>query len=618
MKHRPEIDGLRAVAVLPVILFHTGLEVFSGGFIGVDIFFVISGFLITSILLADMEQGVYSLLTFYERRARRILPALMAMILCIIPLAWIILLPTDLLDFGQSIVASMTFSSNILFWREINYFAINAELKPLLHTWSLSVEEQFYIVFPPLLALIFNRLRIHLLPILLCLAFGSLVLAQIGTSMSPSAAFFLLPARGWELLIGCLSAVIIWRKIVPLNHYSLNEGLSIFGLSLIFGAIVLVDESSAFPGVNALAPTLGTTLVLLFARPGTLVARMLSVPFLAGIGLISYSAYLWHQPLISLFNYRYPMVQYGPVFMGLLALPLGWISWKFVESPFRKKQVLATRSACLIASLIGLIVIALIGGVLTLQQGWKTRYPLNEQLILESFRDHSSYVQTRFGNLLGTPFPTEHDRQNIIIIGDSYGQDLVNALYESGLSEDYNFSTHHISSACGNLMLKDLAQYQQQEDRAKCRTRLGYDHPGLINKMQTADEIWLASAWNEWSAPLLEQSLATMANLTNKPIVIFGRKHFGLRDLRDYHVDGINALVGEKKVPENLAEIQRWMANHIPSLTRYIDVQSLMCQSHDRCSNHDEQGRPLTFDGTHLTPAGARYMGQKLKLVLKK
>ncbi|MGL4603794.1 MAG: acyltransferase family protein [Iodobacter sp.] len=206
MKYRREIDGLRALAVLPVILFHAGFETFSGGFVGVDIFFVISGYLITTIILSELEQDKFSIVNFYERRARRILPVLFLVMLVCIPFAWLYLLPGDMKDFSQSLVAVSVSASNILFWRESGYFDTAAELKPLLHTWSLAVEEQYYFLFP-LFLMLFWKLGKRWIVVTLGLLFViSLTVAQWAAYAKPTAAFFLLPTRGWELLIGAFAA----------------------------------------------------------------------------------------------------------------------------------------------------------------------------------------------------------------------------------------------------------------------------------------------------------------------------------------------------------------------------------------------------------------------------
>ena len=222
MQYRAEIDGLRALAVLPVVLFHAGFEWFSGGFVGVDVFFVISGYLITTIIISEMAEDKFSIVNFYERRARRILPALFFVMAVSIPFSWFLLTPIDLKDFGESLVAVSTFSSNFLFWKESDYFATAAELKPLLHTWSLAVEEQYYILFPIFLMLTWH-LGLMKIVLLLMLIFGlSLSFAHWGTLNYPNAAFYLLPTRGWELLCGVFAAIYLQnfsREKTNLNNF---------------------------------------------------------------------------------------------------------------------------------------------------------------------------------------------------------------------------------------------------------------------------------------------------------------------------------------------------------------------------------------------------------------
>ena len=303
MKYRAEIDGLRALAVLPVILFHAGFEWFSGGFVGVDVFFVISGYLITTIIISEMAEGKFSIVNFYERRARRILPALFFVMAACLPFAWMWLTPPHLKDFGQSLVAVSTFSSNIHFWLESGYFDTGGELKPLLHTWSLAVEEQYYILFPIFLMLTW-RLGIKWILILLSIVFFvSLGVAQWGAYNTPNAAFFLLPARAWELLVGVFAAFYL-KYNTHLKSHSLNQALSLLGFGMIVYSIISFDKATPFPSLYALIPTIGTGLLILCAVPKTFVHKLLSLKFIVGIGLISYSAYLWHQPLLVFARHR--------------------------------------------------------------------------------------------------------------------------------------------------------------------------------------------------------------------------------------------------------------------------------------------------------------------------
>jgi peptidoglycan/LPS O-acetylase OafA/YrhL len=244
MDYRREVDGLRAFAVLPVMLFHAGFQGFSGGFVGVDVFFVISGYLITSIIIAELDRGTFSIANFYERRARRILPALFLVMICCIPAAWIYLLPIDMKDFVQSVMAVSLFSSNILFWSESGYFDTASELKPLLHTWSLAVEEQFYVIFPLLLMLLWRSGRKRVLMALGVLLAISLAVAQWAATAQPSAAFFLLPMRGWELLVGALAAFHLSRRDRPLLPIWVREAGGWLGLGLIGWSILVFDQTT--------------------------------------------------------------------------------------------------------------------------------------------------------------------------------------------------------------------------------------------------------------------------------------------------------------------------------------------------------------------------------------
>ena len=374
MKYRSEIDGLRAVAVVPVVLFHAGFEVFSGGFVGVDVFFVISGFLITTIIINEMDHGRFSLLNFYERRARRILPALFFVVICCFPFAWILLLPNDLKDFSQSLIAVATFSSNILFWRESGYFESAAELKPLLHTWSLAVEEQFYILFPLFLMVAWRFGRQAIIWTLIAAFAVSLAAAQWGAYNNPGATFYLLPTRAWELLIGSFAAFYLQKRSVTTPLW-LSNALSAIGLALILYGVFAFDEMTPFPSLYALAPTAGTVLIILFAVRRTVVHTVLSMPAFVGIGLISYSLYLWHQPVFA-FWAHYNVFEPTHVQMAVLSLScliLAYLTYRFVERPFRKRSGFLNRPRIFAASLAMMILSIGVGISGHLKNGWNLR-----------------------------------------------------------------------------------------------------------------------------------------------------------------------------------------------------------------------------------------------------
>lgn len=378
--YRREIDGLRALAVLPVILFHAGIRGFSGGFVGVDIFFVISGYLITSIILSEQDSGTFTLLRFYERRARRILPALMLVLLCTLPMAWIWLLPEALVSFGRSLVGVTVFASNVLFWRESGYFEQAAELKPLLHTWSLAVEEQYYVLFPLLLGVLHRRAQRWVVGSLLAVAAVSLVIAQWGSVEHPSAAFFLLPARAWELLLGSFVAIHVVRHGLPRWNPRIGSAASLLGLTMVVWAVVAFDKSTPFPGLPALLPTLGTVMIILFATPTTWVGRMLCHRWFVGIGLISFSAYLWHQPLFAFARHRNLDEPSDGLLLTLAAvsLLLGYLSWRYVERPFRDRSSVSRRAVGVLA-VAGSLSLATAGAVAIAADGFDQRFPFRQQ-----------------------------------------------------------------------------------------------------------------------------------------------------------------------------------------------------------------------------------------------
>ena len=342
MKYRSEIDGLRALAVLPVILFHAGFEFFSGGFVGVDIFFVISGYLITSIIIDDIEKKRFSIIDFYERRARRILPALSVVVFCSTVVGWLILNPIELYSFGNAMLGVATFTSNIVFWKSQGYFDESAELNPLLHTWSLAVEEQYYVFFPIFLIMAWKFGKNAVFWMIVVFTIISLAVSEWGWRNSPSANFYLAPTRAWELFSGSIAAFIVQKHGIRKNNF-----LSLLGLVAILVSIFYYSESTPFPSVYALVPVIGVVLLILFAEKGTFVASILSNKLFVGVGLISYSAYLWHQPIFAFFRKETGEIE-TPLSTALLliffTLLLGYFSWRYVEAPFRNRSTVSKKS----------------------------------------------------------------------------------------------------------------------------------------------------------------------------------------------------------------------------------------------------------------------------------
>jgi peptidoglycan/LPS O-acetylase OafA/YrhL len=332
--YRPDIDGLRAIAVIPVVLFHAGISSFSGGYVGVDVFFVISGFLITGILLQDIEGKRYSIWQFYQRRARRIFPALATVVLFTLLASYLYLPPREFKRIGESSIFISFFLSNIYFWQSVGYFEAARTFEPLLHTWSLAVEEQFYLFFP-LLLWVLRSVGKYLLSALVITFVLSFISAELLLSSRPRMAFYLMPARTWELMAGGILAVGVLDKFWT---RAAARAASWAGLLIIALSVFLYSEATEFPGVAALPPVFGSCLVI-WAR-GEGAADLLAWKPLVWIGVLSYSLYLWHLPIFEFAKY----LTDGPLSLGaglglsFLSLLVAWFSLHFVEKPFRRSR----------------------------------------------------------------------------------------------------------------------------------------------------------------------------------------------------------------------------------------------------------------------------------------
>ncbi|MDB5593942.1 MAG: acyltransferase [Hyphomicrobiales bacterium] len=380
--YRKDIEGLRAVAVLSVLFFHFGAFWIPGGFTGVDIFFVISGYLITGTCIHDLDDGKFSITRFYWKRARRILPALTAVILVSTVVAYVVLLPADLTDYSWSVIASSTFWSNIFFWKTSNYFSPDAELRPLLHTWSLSVEEQFYIFAPVLIWFVYTHLQKRWALVLTPLVIASFALAVYATHTAPTAGFYLIATRAWELLLG---AMLTLKQPAPVRSRAMMNALATAGLVLLCIGMFTIHASDPFPGINALYPCVGTALIIYAGQPAreqkisgpTYVTRLLSTLPLVLVGRISYSLYLVHWPIISF--YRYASLDEPAaataLAMAAASIVLATLSYRYVEQPFRKPHAWSAPRPLLIGSAVSLCVLCALGSVGVLGKGFPSRYP---------------------------------------------------------------------------------------------------------------------------------------------------------------------------------------------------------------------------------------------------
>lgn len=467
LNYRREIDGLRAIAIIPVIFFHAGFKVFAGGFVGVDVFFVVSGYLITTIILNDMNSKKFSILTFYERRARRILPALFFMMFCCLPFAWRWLPPDHLIDFCHSLLAVSAFSSNILFCLKSGYFGTKAELVPLLHTWSLSVEEQYYFLFPLFLMVLWKLRKRWIFGSLMTIAIVSLIVAQWGAYNRPSATFFFLPTRGWELAIGALIAFYFLYKREHSefikSHKISSEVLGSVGLALICYSILAFNKSTPFPSLYALIPTIGTALIIIFSNSDTVIGRLLSTKSMVGIGLISYSTYLWHQPLF-VFSRHISLKEPSGTLLLTLSIAsffIAYLSWRYIEMPFRDRTVISRRAVFSFA-LFGSLAFAVIGVTGHFNNGFAARYIVS-QSILDSFKEHQLLVKCD-KNFTGKDIVNSclvgsdaSNAEKIAVFGDSHSISLLPAFDVYG--KQNNYSVMHIGLAgCPPLVDVDIAK----------------------------------------------------------------------------------------------------------------------------------------------------------------
>ena len=447
LKYRPEIDGLRTVAVVAVIFYHAmfavnGVPLFEGGFIGVDIFFVISGYLITSIILRELASESFRFVAFYERRARRILPTLFLVMAVTTCFAWKEMLPSSLMDYSGSLLSALGFGSNIWFWLEDSYTADISMLKPMLHTWSLSVEEQFYVLFPILLIFLWRFAKNYLFVFFIITFFLSLALADYGSRHFADANFYLLPTRVWELMAGALLARIEQshgRVSLPI----FNRIMPSVGMALIVGSIIVFDDSFYHPSYLTLTPIIGTVLIVWFAGKDEYITKLLSTKLFVSIGLISYSLYLWHMPVFAINRIKdiergnADMLKYIAVSV-LLAAFTYWV----VEKPFRKAKVISRRMLVIILSVTATALIA-VNIYIIATNGAPNRWVavtsiLNNLDGNKLFKNNGKLCMMLEVNEACSVVSGE-DSTNVVLVGDSHASALGSSLHAYAKENNNNF-----------------------------------------------------------------------------------------------------------------------------------------------------------------------------------
>lgn len=467
MKYRPEIDGLRAVAVMVVVLFHAGFGC-PGGYVGVDVFFVISGFLITKILLKDLEAGTFSFAEFWARRIRRILPAVAVMVLCVLGVGYFVLDSSSYTGVATSSVYQSTMLANIYFWRAWGgYFSESADLRPLLHTWSLAVEEQFYIFSPFILWAIFRWRRWRQIGLLVLVGLISLVWSVLWVQSEPMAAFFLLPPRAWELMVGAIIAVLQGRIRIEPRVASVATAL---GLAAVLYPVFWYSPATSFPGLAAIPPVLGAAIFILASEGSkSLPVRILSSRPVVFVGLISYSLYLWHWPFLSFADHT--ILHQNQTVLVRTALVAGAVgvavlSWWLIENPFRKSRLLRRPS---VSIAFGLVLTMIVGGLsvgIWRAEGFPGRASQSTQLMWEDIHWSGAELVPNEGTeptVLGSENKSVADASpDFVVWGDSHAR-MLSAVVDSA-AKHHDLSGHFFWSS-GNIPLPKLWRAGRSEQR---------------------------------------------------------------------------------------------------------------------------------------------------------
>ena len=630
MKHRNDIDGLRAVAVVSVLLFHTRVFHMLGGFVGVDIFFVISGFLITTLLLEDIRKERFSILNFYERRGRRLLPALLLVLLVASLAANKLLLPYDAKDYGRQLIATLFFSSNLLFARQTGYFDAPAEMKPLLHCWSLAVEEQFYILYPLFLFLVTRYFRKRY-----AVAIGAVLTASLALSIhnlsTHSAANFYLPfSRAWELLIGGMLAI----KVIPeLRSRTWANVVALAGLGLIGYSVFAFSPATPFPGINAIYPCLGAALIIYSGSLNqTYVGQILSLRPIVFLGLISYSLYLWHWVIIVYTKY-YLVRPLAPLeTAGVIAgsIILATLSWRFVELPFRGRNAIGSRTWFFAGAAMASAVLCSYGGFAFLTHGIPSRFSGEARMLVDGGADTWSRNDECNGKICHVGANSDHD--DFILWGDSHAGALAPALEKIAVSENLS-GWVAFKGACAPLL--EMRRYDQDVD---CR---GFNDQVLEHiKSRHIKNVFLHGRWGLYAeAARYKQELGGPALLTpdmkeNEDYAAFAQLvESTLKELRQLDLNvviiasvpevGINVptaltrayLSGKPMdVAPSYADFQQRQARAFQVLRHAADEYSIpivyphevLCNSKDCLVEKDD--RPFYSDDNHLSVHGAMYL----------
>lgn len=627
MNYRADIDGLRAIAVLSVLLFHLDEQFITGGFVGVDIFFVISGYLITRLITNELSNtGQFKFSNFYLRRVRRLFPAMVFTFVISIVCAALLFIPEHLAQFGQSLVAATLSFSNFLFWSESGYFDNQNIYKPLLHTWSLSVEEQFYLIWPAMLLIGFRFISKAWFPWLFLL-FGcaSLYLnlsavaheETIGNLMAKyqqepffdirSTLFYLLPFRIFEFVIG---GILVWLPSLQnksTERFFLPELLFITGLALIAYSFVAIDGELIFPSTNALTPCLGAAFIIYSGPQHRLVKILANAPMIT-IGLLSYSLYLIHWPIIVFYRYwKYEeLTRIDYLLIIVSSLALAYFMHRFIETPFRKVEPRnGGNRKFIVSSIVIAAILVGIGWNASSSGGWLWRYPDDVVAKLSLTRD--DYRKDYWVNMeQQTKGFSNNGSTKVLIIGDSMAADFLNALVENDYTQQLDLATHMIKHNCKSL----IPAQSYSKGVAKCRV----EHQSMIDNplLDEAEIILLASYWwEDLFLPRLTDTINYLNEQHGKRIFVLGsktQKINGMYFLSKHVFDRNNHLIRAPYHPRTKVintKLQKLEADY-----EYFDLLDLFCNI-EGCQLVADNGELLIFDNSHMTIPGAKIVGAK-------
>jgi peptidoglycan/LPS O-acetylase OafA/YrhL len=610
--YRPDIDGLRAVAVSAVVFNHMGIQQWSGGFFGVDIFFVISGYLISGLIVTRLKEDRFSILDFYRRRCRRILPALVVMMVGILPFAYNSFLPPELEDFSKTLISAALGLSNFYFFKHSGYFDAESAASPLLHTWSLGVEEQFYFLFPALSIIIYRLAPARLFSGYVLLFFISLACCVLTVfNNHPAAAFYLLPSRAWELALG---AIISFERLPSITNPRIRTAAALFGAVLIATSFFAMSARTPYLGIAAIVPCLGCALLIVANKSGgSVVATALSAKAPTFIGRISYSLYLWHWPILvfSRLRLQSPFDALDEGLMIAATLLAATVSWKFVETPFRK-ATFPQRSIFRLsfAAITSVLVIAFYAYI---SDGLRNRFP-KDVADLASFMHYDARSQSREGRCFVTDSMTydrsyclsrDSYRQNFLVVGDSHAAHLWYGL--SKVFQTINFM-QATASSCPPTMA------HQQSISGRCRELTDFIFGDFLLH-EPVDGVVLYAAWDNYDISQLPQAI-DIAKKNARLVILLGpmvQYDQGLpKILANALLSGNPDLPFSHRKMENL-DIDRRMAELAAQKSiGYISFFQLLCDANS-CETVNSDGTPLLYDYGHLTSEGAIKVARKMR-----